>query len=251
MALITVVGTGPGPLELLTREAEAALAAAPKIFLRTTGYPVDRWLGELGKHLISFSPLYALPWKTPHSLYDFMVDVLLNEVSLHGEAVYALPGSPVILEETTRLLQLRGREAGVDVKIVHGLSFVEVALASLESVPRPGLQVVLPRSHILAGLFDPRLPLMLGRIEARNFPTDPPQVNLTMQWLLRTYPPDHVVTLISGSGPPAFETHSVQLVLKDLVSVYGSRRRVSSLYVPPLASPDGPSVGGSPGALSV
>jgi tetrapyrrole methylase family protein/MazG family protein len=233
-AVITVVGTGPGPLELLTREAETALLGAPKIFLRTSGYPIDGWLRGLGKQLISFSRLYTLPWASSKTMYEFMVDVLLKEASLNGEAVYALPGSPVILEETTRLLVLRGREAGIRVRIIHGLSFVEVALASMQTVPGPGLQIVLPRSHVRTGFFDPRLPMLLCQIEARDLPTDTPQVALTMQWLLRTYPADHVVTLISASGPPAFETHCAELALGDLESVYGASRSYSSLYVPPV-----------------
>jgi hypothetical protein len=49
---ITVVGIGPGPVSCLTKEAEAELIRADKIFFRLGSHPVYDWLRALGKQLI-------------------------------------------------------------------------------------------------------------------------------------------------------------------------------------------------------
>ena len=55
-----------------------------------------------------------------------------------------------------------------------------------------------------------------------------------MQWLLETYPPDHLVTLIWTEGLPAYDTESKIIVLSDLSREYGDEKYFASLFVPPL-----------------
>jgi tetrapyrrole methylase family protein/MazG family protein len=112
MKRITVVGTGPGPTSCLTKEAEAELLRADKVFFRTGAHPVYEWLRSLGKHVLSFDLLYTTRWPEPEDIYEFMVSALLKEVAIKGEAIYAVPGSPDVLEDTTNLLRLRGPKGG-------------------------------------------------------------------------------------------------------------------------------------------
>lgn len=119
MSTITVVGLGPGPLSQMTKEAEQHLLGAAKVFFRTSAYPAYDWLHGLGKSLVSFDGLYSMPWPETAALYDFMVTSLLTEVSLRDEVTFALPGSPLILEDTVQILKARGPAAGVDVRIIH------------------------------------------------------------------------------------------------------------------------------------
>src|ERR1700686_4869473 len=98
MRRIKVVGIGPGPTSYLTKEAEAELLGADKVFFRTGAHPVCEWLRSLGKDVLCFDLLYTTRWTEPGDIYDFMVSVLLNEATCRGEAVYAVPGSPDVLE---------------------------------------------------------------------------------------------------------------------------------------------------------
>jgi uncharacterized protein YabN with tetrapyrrole methylase and pyrophosphatase domain len=239
MAVITVIGTGPGPLDCLTKEAERLLLRADKIFFRRSSHPVYDWLEGLGKHVVCFDRLYTLPWPNSEDLYEFITDALLKEATARGQAAYALPGSPAVLEDTTRLLQLRGPAAGVQIRVVHGLSFLEPALAAINFDFGLGLQIGLPRTHILPRRYNPRLPLLVCQIEARNRPADAPRVDLTMKWLLGTYRPDHAVTLIWTAGLPGYEIEIKVIALKDLALEYGEGKYLSSLYIPPIedASP--------------
>jgi uncharacterized protein YabN with tetrapyrrole methylase and pyrophosphatase domain len=234
MASIMIVGLGPGPLGQLTKEAEAELLAADKVFFRTGAHPVYGWLEKLGKHVACFDRLYDLPWKQGGEVYEFMVSALLKEAELHGNVTFALPGSPVFLEDSTRLLRERASAAGLQVRLIHGLSFVEEALELLNLDFEAGLQVVLPRTHLETGRFTTKLGLLVCQIEAKGSSTDAPRVDLTMEWLLRAYPAEHPVTLIWTDGLPDYKTQTREMALKNLVSEYGEAKYFSSLYVPPL-----------------
>jgi tetrapyrrole methylase family protein / MazG family protein len=234
MNTLTIVGLGPGRLGQLTKEAENELLAADKVFFRTGAHPIYKWLEQRGKHVACFDRLYALPWKEGGDIYEFIVAALLKEATLRDKVTYALPGSPVFLEDTTKILRERGNGAGVEVRLVHGLSFVEEALGMLNLDFSEGLQIVLPRAHLKTGRFTKELALLVCQIEARRVSTDEPRVDLTMKWLLGAFPPDHLVTLIWTDGLPDYKTQALAMELKNLVWEYGNAKYYSSLYVPPL-----------------
>ena len=244
MNTITIVGLGPGPVAQLTKEAEQALLSVEKVFLRTSAHPVHGWLVEHGKHVVCFDRLYTLPWKAGGDIYEFMVSALLKETELRGSVTYALPGSPVFLEDTTMLLRQKAAAAGAQIRLVHGLSFIEVALAQLNHDCAEGLQVVLPWTHLESGRFTPKLALLVCRIGAQQLPEDDLKVDLTMQWLLRSYPANHPVTLVWTDGFPDYCTQTLQVELRDLVREHGKLKYHSasldlepvsaSLYVPSL-----------------
>jgi tetrapyrrole methylase family protein / MazG family protein len=233
MNTITVVGIGPGPIKCLTKEAETELLSADKIFFRTSAHPVYQWLRDQGKHLHCFDLLYTMRWPSPGDIYEFMVAALFKEASLKGRAVYAVPGSADILEGTTNLIRERGSEEAVRVRVVSGVSFLDLALAEINFDFTVGLQIVMPLSHLQTKLFTKHLALMVCQIEAMSSTLDEPNVDLTMQSLLKVYPPDHLVTLIWTDGLPDFRTFSKTIPLRNLVLEYGGVRFFASLYVPP------------------
>ena len=234
MARITVVGIGPGPISLLTKEAEAELLRADKVFFRMGAHPVYEWLRGLGKQVLCFDLLYTTRWPNPGDIYEFMVSALLKEASIRGEAIYAVPGSPAVLEETTNLIRLRGPKEGVEVSVLPGVSFLDQALAEIKFDFSLGLQVVLPLTHLQHGLFTERLALIVCQIEAGSHPLDSPRVDLTMKFLFKVYPQNHLVTLIWTDGLPDYKTQSKVMALKDLVREYGEAKFFASLYVPPI-----------------
>jgi tetrapyrrole methylase family protein/MazG family protein len=234
MRRIKVVGIGPGPTSYLTKEAEAELLGADKVFFRMGAHPVCEWLRGLGKQVLCFDLLYTTRWTEPGDIYDFMVSALLKEVALRGEAVYAVPGSPDVLEDTTRLLRLRGPREGVEISVLYGVSFLDQILSEINHDFSLGLQVVLPLTHLQHGLFTKQLALIVCQIEAVRLALAKPRVDLTMNFLLAVYPPDHPVTLIWTDGLPAYKTQSKAIALKDLVHEYGEGKFFASLYVPPI-----------------
>ncbi|MGB2632860.1 MAG: hypothetical protein WAM58_02880 [Candidatus Acidiferrum sp.] len=114
------------------------------------------------------------------------------------------------------------------------MSFLDLALAEINFDFTLGLQVVLPLAHLQRGLFTKHLGMIVCQIEAAGSTQDVPRVDLTMQFLLKAYEPDHPVTLIWTDGLPEYTTHSRTIPLKDLVREYGETKFFSSLYVPPV-----------------
>lgn len=233
---IIIVGLGPGPLTQLTVEAQQALLSAEKVFFRTSAHAAYDWLKTHGKHVACFDKLYESPWENPGDIYDFIVSAILREAELRGSVTYALPGSPVLIEETTRLLQKRCHDANITLTIIHGLSFVEEALAHVNADFADGLQIVLPRTHLETGRFTAKLNLLVCQIEAQRVPTDTPHVELTTEWLLRVYPAEHRVTLIWTDGAPDYGTRSRQFALQALPIEYGHAKFFASLFVPALVT---------------
>ena len=149
---------------------------------------------------------------------------------------FALPGSPLVLEDTVQILKTRGPAAGVDIRIIHGLSFVEIALAAVDFDFKVPLQVVLPRLHLHNDLFDSRSALLVRQPQASGHPTQAARIDLTSEWLQRRYPADHPVTLIRTSGLPTYRTEHDTVPLADLARAYGDGICDASLFVPPLAA---------------
>ena len=79
MARITAVGIGPGPRSCLTKEDEAELLRANKVFFRMGAHPVYECLRSLGKQVVCFDLRYTTQWVNPVDIYDFMVSALFKE----------------------------------------------------------------------------------------------------------------------------------------------------------------------------
>ena len=236
MATITIVGLGPGPLHLMTREAEHHLRAAAKVFMRTSAYPAHDWLRDLGKTLVCFDGLYRMKWAESADMYEFMATALLKEAANGGAVTYAVPGSPAVLEDTSLILQRRAAASGVTVRVIEGLSFIEPLLSAVGFDLARGLQIVLPWTHLEARRFSSELALLVCQIDARRHQNEPPRVDRTAEWLAAVYPADHDVTLLWASAPPEFAIEKMTVPLRDLTAAYGSGKLFASLFVPPRAT---------------
>ena len=124
---LTVCGLGPGGPGQLTRQTEAALAAADVRYLRTERHPsadqvVDAvTFDHLYEQLPSFSGVYA-----------GIVEVLVHAAGDGLEVVYAVPGSPLVLEESVRRLRQDDR---IEVEVIPALSFLDAVWARLAVDP--------------------------------------------------------------------------------------------------------------------
>ena len=235
---ILIIGTGPGPLSLLTREAEEELLAADKIFFRMSALPVYHWLKGLGKKLACFDTLYTIPQYSNSDIYQFIADALIHEALLRERAVYALPGHPLVFEDTTRLIKEKALEKDINVRIIAGLSFLELIYQELGIDPVNGLQVVSPAALESArAATSENLGLLIGLLGA---PTVDNQrhgtgnVDTVRTCLQKRYPSDHPVTLVWTTGLPNFVTHTKTFALEQLVHECGDCKFFASLYVPPI-----------------
>ncbi len=120
---VTVAGLGPGGVEHVTDETRQAIERSSHRFLRTSRHPSAHLVGEAE----SFDALYDSA-DTFDDVYDAIADRLAAAASEHGEILYAVPGSPLVLERTVRLLSDR---KDVDLVVLPAMSFLDVAWSRL------------------------------------------------------------------------------------------------------------------------
>lgn len=225
---IIILGLGPGDWSHLTLEAREALGSAEEIHLRTKRHPVVASL-PTGLVVHSFDHLYE-KLETFEEVYEEIAAQVLALGQREEGVIYAVPGHPLVGEESVRLIMALASEKDIPIRIVAGLSFLEPVFTCLALDPLAGLQIadateLAARHH---PNLDPDLPALIGQLYSRALAAD---VKLT---LMNLYPHDHPVTLVKGAGtdgervwsPPLYELDR-QEGIDDL----------TCLYIPPLPNP--------------
>jgi tetrapyrrole methylase family protein/MazG family protein len=225
---ITIVGLGPGNPAHWTVEAREVLEKAQEVYLRTRHHPA---VAALPAHLTvhSFDPLYE-EGETFAQVYQAIAERVLALGRRPQGVVYAVPGHPLVGEESVQRILAGARERGLPVHIVAGLSFIEPVLTCLGLDPLGGLQIVdatelAARHH---PHLDPDLPALVAQLYCRELAAD---VKLT---LLNLYPPEHPATLVRAAGTAEEESRACPLYELDRQKEIDD---LTTLYVPPLPRP--------------
>ena len=122
--VVTVVGLGPGDDRWVTLQTQSALAAAPVRFVRTRKHPSAHLVGD---DAVSFDDIYD-DADSFDDVYRTIVERLVESAHIHGGVLYAVPGSPLILERTVRLLCADSR---IDTRVLPAISFLDLAYERL------------------------------------------------------------------------------------------------------------------------
>ena len=222
--MITIIGLGPGDAGLITRQAWHLLSAADTVYLRTGRHPAA---AELPAHLQlhTFDAIYDNAERFEEVYQRIAGEVL--RLAAAGDLIYAVPGNPFVGESTVAAVLHGATEAGIPVRVIAGLSFIEPTLAALGIDALDGLQLY--DAIELAGLFyppvNPDAPLLLGQVYSRELAND---VKLV---LLSVYPAEHTAFLVHAAGG---EGEIVERL--SLYEIDRSERidHLTSLYVPSL-----------------
>jgi tetrapyrrole methylase family protein/MazG family protein len=224
---ITIVGLGPGDPELITRQAWAALSEAQEVFLRTGSHGAATGL-PTHLEIHTFDTVYE-ETEGFEDVYRKIVDRLLELGRRPQGVVYAVPGDPTVGEATVPDLQRAAASAGLPVRLVHGVSFVEPCLAAAGLDALDGLQIT--DALDLAGQHHPRLdpdrPALIGQLYSQLVASD---VKLS---LLRQYPAEHEVLLVAADGSAGAQVDRRPLHDLDRRQDF---RITTSLMVPPRSS---------------
>ncbi|NBN96662.1 MAG: nucleoside triphosphate pyrophosphohydrolase, partial [Actinobacteria bacterium] len=109
----------PGPAGLVTHETMQAIAHSTRRFVRTTRHPSAAVVGDAR----SFDDEYERH-DTFAAVYEAIAHELLNTALTSGEVLYAVPGSPSVLEESVRYLR---NDQRVELRVLHAVSFLDLA----------------------------------------------------------------------------------------------------------------------------
>lgn len=234
---IIVVGLGPGRWDDLTVEAQVVLDAAAAVIVRTERHPtVDALrLRRPDLPLTSFDALYDSA-ESFADLYPLMARQALEQAMAlpAGQSlVYAVPGHPLIGEESVRQVRALAAERGVVVRIVAGLSFVEPVCAALGLDPLQRDLQLLDATLLadvstatLTGMVLPTVPALVAQVYNRRVAG---RLKLALSEL---YPDDWEVTVVRWAGLPEQET----IERMPLVELDRNDRadHLTTVYVPPL-----------------
>jgi tetrapyrrole methylase family protein / MazG family protein len=120
---VTIVGLGPGGPQYTTRETLAAISDHTHRFIRTTRHPSASLVGAA----ISFDDVYEAA-DTFADVYAEITERLVAAAGKHRQILYAVPGSPLVLERSVRHLR---NDPRVECIVLPAMSFLDVAFARL------------------------------------------------------------------------------------------------------------------------
>ncbi|WP_409347044.1 nucleoside triphosphate pyrophosphohydrolase [Paenibacillus sp. MBLB4367] len=222
---ISVVGLGTGDESQLTLGIWRKLQqASPHIYARTERHPVLGWLKENGIEYTPFDRLYE-SHDAFEDVYDAIADELLAlaKANPEREIVYAVPGHPMVAEQTTQLLRSRCPEAGVELTVLGGESFLDQSFLRLGFDPIEGFQL-LDASQLSAKLLNPQLHTVIGQVYDAYTASDAKLA------LMDVYPDDYPVVVGHALGVAGEERIlRVPLYELDRVDGYGN---LSLVWVP-------------------
>ena len=185
---VVVIGLGPAGVDLLLPAARTALERIPVRYVRTSRHPAVEELAAEGLVLEPLDLLYDTG-DDLDTVYAAIAARVVEAAQEHGEVAYAVPGSPSVAERTVTLL----RGGGIDIEIVPGLSFADLAWNRLGIDPMTGARVIDARTFAVdsAGFSGP---MLLAQCDTRFVLSD---VKLA---LLEVLAPEHEVIVLQGLG---------------------------------------------------
>ncbi|MGI9616437.1 MAG: MazG nucleotide pyrophosphohydrolase domain-containing protein [Acidimicrobiales bacterium] len=129
-AAVTVCGLGPGGHDRLTAETRNVLAGTPHRFVRTLRHPTAD-LDELAG-AVSFDDVYERADTFDDVYREIAETVAAAAIGSDEPVVYAVPGSPLILERSVQRLLADDR---LDVTLLPAISFLDDVWARLALDP--------------------------------------------------------------------------------------------------------------------
>jgi tetrapyrrole methylase family protein/MazG family protein len=162
---VVVVGLGPAGVDLLLPAARAAIEGSPFRYARTERHPALEQLRESGIDVEPFDPVYESA-ASIDEVYTEIVDVLVDSAREHGEVVYAVPGNPAVAERTVELLHEAARAGRVEVHVVPGLSFADLAWGCLGVDPMAVGARVVDGHAFDASVLDAGAPVLVAQCDS-------------------------------------------------------------------------------------
>jgi tetrapyrrole methylase family protein / MazG family protein len=221
---VVVVGLGPGGRAHVTAETVELVADVAHRFLRTAVHPT----ADLVPDAVTFDNVYEAA-ATFDEVYTQITDALVTAAGEHGRVLYAVPGSPLVLERTVRHLIADGRVA-CDVR--PAMSFLDVAWTRLGIDPiEAGVRLVDGHEFATAAAGE-RGPLLIAHVHADWVLSE---IKLAVDDL-DGHADDDEVVILQALGTP--DEQVVHTRWGDLDRTLRADH-LTTLYVPQLSTPVG------------
>jgi tetrapyrrole methylase family protein/MazG family protein len=221
MPSVVVVGLGPGSDGLVTEQTRAAIAGCPHRYVRTARHPTASLVAgatSLDRHYES-----AASWD---DVYGAIVEELVAAANEHGEILYAVPGSPFVLERSVRVLRADDR---VRCTVLPAISFLDLAWARLGIDPVEANVRLVDGHEFASAAAGDHGPLLIAHAHAGWVLSD-------IKLAAEEASGDEPVVILQRLGTP--DEHVVETTWAELDRA-AEPDHLTCVYVPRLAAPVG------------
>ena len=225
---ITVVGLGPGNPDHVTADTIATIARIGRRHLRTAVHPSAHLVTQAAGGAITYDDLYEAA-DTFDDVYTEIAARLIADALANGAVLYAVPGSPLVLERTVRLLRQRCTEEGVRLDVRPAMSFLDVAWARLGIDPVEERVRLIDGHDFAAAAAGETGPLLVAHTHANWVLSD-------IKLAVEDATGDEAVTMLHALGTP--DERIIETTWAEMDRAIDADH-LTSIYVPHLAAPVG------------
>lgn len=200
------------------------LKAARKLYVRTVDHPVLEELSAEGLQFESFDAVYE-----KHSSFQPVYEEIAEKLvaaTTNEDVMYAVPGHPLVAEQTVQLLIAAADEGKVKLVIEGGQSFLDPIFGALKIDPIEGFQLLDGTSFSMHDI-NMRQHILIAQVYDTFSASE---VKLT---LMEKYDDEYPVTVVTAAGSSQEKLVTVPLYeLDQSVEV----DNLTTVYVPPVKS---------------
>jgi tetrapyrrole methylase family protein/MazG family protein len=218
---VTVVGLGPGSDRHVTAETLDAIERIPVRFVRTAIHPSAHLVADA----TAFDDRYDRA-DTFEDVYLGIADAVARAAADQGHVLYAVPGSPLVLERTVELLRAR---TDIACELLPAMSFLDVAWSRLGVDPVEASVRLVDGHRFATAAAGERGPLLIAHAHADWVLSE---IKLAVEGAAG----DEEVVILQRLGTD--DEHIVTTTWAELDRTVEADH-LTSLYVPRLATPVG------------
>lgn len=222
MNTLTIIGLGAAELDQLPLGLYKFLKQTPMLYVRTEDHPVLSELAQEGVTYTSFDSIYEKHDDFP-AVYREIADTLIAYTEKQ-DIVYAVPGHPLVAEQTVQHLIEAEREGRVQLVIKGGQSFLDPLFAAVRVDPIEGFQL-LDGTAMRRDDVQMNQHIFIGQVYDAFSASE---VKLT---LMEKYPDDYPVTIVTAAGSSQETIRTVPLYELDRDMHLSN---LTTVYVPPV-----------------
>ncbi len=224
MYQLTVIGLGAADFDQLQLGVYKQLKQAKKLYVRTEDHPVLHELKEEGVEFSSLDYIYE-KHDTFAPVYEEIASLLI-ETAKHEPVMYAVPGHPLVAEQTVQHLIEAEKNGEVLLTIEGGQSFLDPIFGALKIDPIEGFQLLDGTSMSMHDI-NMRQHILIAQVYDAFSASE---VKLS---LMEKYRDDYPVTIVTAAGSSQEKLVTVPLYELDHVAELNN---LTTVYVPPVAS---------------
>jgi uncharacterized protein YabN with tetrapyrrole methylase and pyrophosphatase domain len=238
---IGIVGLGIVGTHQITREAEEVIRHSKHTFVIASGYGIPEYIETLCPRITDLSYLYE-PGMNRLPTYHRMAAEVVSAALAEAPVCLATYGHPWVYCYPTTLINRAAPLLGLHVEVFAGISAFDSMLVDLGTdIANSGIQMyeatdLLLRQRPIQTDVTCIIwqPTVVGDPTCPAGPYSAEQFTPLQDFLLRSYPADHQVKLVTSKTHPLTRSTVEILKLGELASVLEGAPQVGTLYIPAL-----------------